>query len=841
MGSLRTFQSRVARGAPNNGVVGSWFTGSMGNRKSQRHASKSRKTRTSNRSPDPHARSIAESVDRHVTLMRELSTFDAPLEELDRCISAALSELKANIGPHRPERVVELARLACLPWTVGGQTKPETEGGVTKAELLALLALTMSAGDTDGSAVEEAPNSLYSAAHEWAAAAGKLIDLMQRRELVTLRSRPAEELDFLAFSSRTKEVWIRSTAYPDMVEATYSALFGQETVQEALSTRLGFDAADAHEVLTRLHDLQVEAMNDRISAGFTALIEAYEAGGTSPDSEVAKQARAAHNLGWQPTADLVAFSSADVAASLDRDVNVVEAVLNRFAVDTGEASEREILDAFTGGDNPLRTNPVVRTGRGKFMLVHDALALPAIRENLEQELKALPEWEQYQKWRGTLLENLGKAALEHILPGATSYSSFDYFVPVSEAEAQGEPNEYTKKVEGDILFVLDDVAIIVEAKAVAITPESRAGETRRLRRDLIGIITKASDQTARLQQRIEEDGGVRLHKGGWLDLGHIREIHTVALSLEDLSGVATATSELVAAGLLDADHIPWVVSIHDLQVIAQVVDRPAEFLLYLRRRRDPEVSLAYAAPDELDLFLYFYEAGLYVAPDPHVMVAELPYVPVARAADLRRRKHQVRAIISTRTDPLDAWHYAELDPELPRVKKPVLTGSPTTSLADELQACGSYGWLSIGATLLSGSTKAQADMLRIPKKLLASPHGDGRERTQTVPIGARLSDAWLLVWMTRPPRQSLADISQLAGDYLRAKKYQLKFNRGAVLIYDEGTKELVDVVYDGTLPTPDPAMDRAIAGLFPPDRMSSSPPPKREPTTRNKNKKRKRR
>lgn len=815
----------------------------MGNRKSQRHASKTRKTRTSNRSPDPHASSIAESVDRHVTLMRELSTFDAPLEEVDRRISAALSELKANIGPHRPERVVELARLACLPWAASGQAHPETDGGGTKAELLTLLALTMSSGDSDGSATEEAPNSLYSAAHEWAAAAGTLIDLMQMRELVMLRSRPTGDLDFLAFSSRAKEVWIRSMAYPDMVEATYSALFGHVTVREALSVRLGFDAADAHEVLTRLHDLQVEAMNARINASFTALIAAYEAGESSPDSEGAKQARAAHNLGLQPTADLVAFSSADVAASMNRDVDVVEAVLNRFAVDTGEASEREILNAFTSGDNPLRTNPVIRTGRGKFMLVHDALVLPAIRENLEQELKALPEWEQYQKWRGTLLEILGKAAFEHILPGATVYSSFDYFVPVSEAEAQGDPDEYTKKVEGDIFFVLDDVAIIVEAKAVAITPESRAGETRRLRRDLIGIITKASDQATRRQQRIEEDGGVQLHKGGWLDLGHIREIHTVALSLEDLSGVATATSELVAAGLLDADHIPWVVSIHDLQVIAQVVDRPAEFLLYLRRRRDPEVSLAYAAPDELDLFLYFYEAGLYVAPDPQVMVAELPYVSAARAADLRQRKHQGRAFISTRTDVLDAWHYAGLDPELPRVKKPVLTRSPATSLADELQARKFYGWLSIGATLLSGSTKAQADMLRIPKKLLASPHSDGRERSQTVPIGARLSDAWILVWMTRPAHQLLADISQLAGDYLRAKKYQLKFNRGVVFIYDEGTKGLVDVVYDGTLPTPDPAMDRAISGLFPPDRMSSSPPPKRKTSARNhnKNKKRKRR
>ena len=95
--------------------------------------------------------------------------------------------------------------------------------------------------------------------------------------------------------------------------------------------------------------------------------------------------------------------------------------------------------------------------------------------------------------------------------------------------------------------------------------------------------------------------------------------------------------------------------------------------------------------------------------------------------------------------------------------------------------------------------------------------------------------------MTRPPRRALADISQLARDYLRAKKYQLKFNRGAVFIYDEGTKKLVDVVYDGTLPTPDPLMDRAIVGPFPPGKMSSPPPPKRKPKARNKNKKRKRR
>lgn len=815
----------------------------MANRKSRRQKAKRRKTGVQRAPLDPHGQAIAQSVDRHMLLMKELAAFESPLDELDRRIDAELSTLGNELAPHRPERVVELARLACLPWAVAGQIKPDTEGGVTKAELLALLAQTLSVGKSDGSAADEQPNSLYRAAHDWAESVGLLIELAQTRELIRIRSRSAEDLDFLAFSARSASVWIRSTSYPDMVKTTYDVLFGQQEVRTALTTHLGFDAVDAVEVLTRLHELQVEAMNDRWEAGFRATFEAYETSGRGaipPDEETRNRVRALHNRGWQPTADLVAIPAADVAASLGRDIAVVEAVLSRFAVDTEQASARDIVDAFIGGDNPLRTNPVVGTGRGAFMLVHDALVLPAIRENLEQELKALPEWERYQKWRGTLLEDLGKAALEDMLPGASTYVSFDYFVPVNEQEAEGAPAGYTKKVEGDILLVVDDVAVIVEAKAVAITPESRAGQTRRLRRDLTGIITKASEQAARLQQRIEDDAGVRLHQSGWLDLAHIREIHTVALSLEDLSGAATATSELVAAGLLDVNQIPWVVSIHDLQVIAQLIDRPAEFLLYLRRRRDPEVSLAYAAPDELDLFLYFYEAGLYVAPDPNVMVAELPYVTAPRVGDVRRRKQQGRALIATRTDALDAWRYAELDPELPRVAKPTLTGSPMTAFVDELHTRGSFGWLSTGATLLSASTKAQADMDRIPAKLLASPVPNGRERTQTVPIGTRLSDAWLLVWMTKPAHHSATDIIELACDYVRAKKYQLKFNRGAVFIFDQETKTLMEVVYDGTLPTPDPEMDRVIAGLFPPDKMSSPRPPTRKPATRGKNKKRKR-
>jgi hypothetical protein len=176
-----------------------------------------------------------------------------------------------------------------------------------------------------------------------------------------------------------------------MVKTTHDALFEHEAIPAALSAFLGFDASDAYRVLTRFHGLQVEAMNDRLEASFDAMFAAYQSGETSPASEIAKEARIAINNGWQPTADLVAISSAAVAASLEVEIDVVEAVLNRFAVDVGEHDTLVVLESFLRGDNPFRTNPVVRTERGEYMLVHDALVLPAIRENLEQALKTSQE------------------------------------------------------------------------------------------------------------------------------------------------------------------------------------------------------------------------------------------------------------------------------------------------------------------------------------------------------------------------------------------------------------------------------------------------------------------
>jgi hypothetical protein len=396
-------------------------------------------------------------------------------------------------------------------------------------------------------------------------------------------------------------------------------------------------------------------------------------------------------------------------------------------------------------------------------------------------------------------------------------------LPASPGESGQGPANYTKRVEGDHLVTIDDVALIIEDKAVALAPSSRARETRRLRRDFASIVTKAAEQSGRLREAIVADKGIRVHGEGWVDLSHIREIHTIAVSLEDLTSISTATAELVRAGILTTTNVPWTVSIHDLELIARLVDHAAEFLLYLRRRRNPFTTVFFTAPDELDLFLEFFSSGLWVEPNPDDVRGAFPFLGETTTADRRRFERQVPAYITSRTDPLDAWHYAELagGASSAASRKPRMSRSPLRDLIDHLQQAGAYGWLSTSATLLAGSSKAQSQMAQTPRDLLRNPFGDGRPRSLTMPVTTPdPEESWLLVWMTRPAGSNPDAFSRSYTGYLQAKKLQLGIPRGALLIYSEQTGDFESFHFDGHLGPLDATLEPLLASLQPPEALT---------------------
>ncbi len=89
--------------------------------------------------------------------------------------------------------------------------------------------------------------------------------------------------------------------------------------------------------------------------------------------------------------------------------------------------------------------------------------------------------------------------------------------------------------------------------------------------------------------------------GSWLDLSHVHEVHSIVVDLDYFGPLSVSLGSLAAGRVVEANRLPWIVSLHDLQVISRVLDRPAEFLAFLRRRTDRAIGTLHEGVDELDL------------------------------------------------------------------------------------------------------------------------------------------------------------------------------------------------------------------------------------------------
>jgi hypothetical protein len=796
----------------------------MTSRTKRRETRRRRRAKAEETGPgiDRHGAVMMTVVAESATLLQQAPAGDATLPWLEHQLAGTITSLSEGLSRYSTFAVCEVARLNLLPWTfMRAANFMDTDGGPARLELLTMIsAATLKAQDGD-------PPPIWHQIDEWKTAADRIIQLSAMINLYrAIEDGVLDPMAKIRASARASEVLLRESSYADMVKATLADLFDSPQFKTALVDLLSFDLGDAVSVLEACDEIQTDKFNDRLAAMMAVLDHgmANQENLTDADKE---EIRNRLNGTWDPSDGDISVSVAEIAERLGLPESTVKAVLDEFVLPSDLGSPDEVVSNFTTGDNALRTNPVISDGNGKFVLVHPSLALPAIRENLEQRFKQSPSWNEYQAHRGKYLENETLKCLSRVLPGADVRSGFEYFIPANETEEAGDPAGYTKLVEGDLLFLLDDVAIIAEEKAVALAPSARAGNTRRLRSDLVRIVTKAAEQASRLKERMEKDGGFRLRNKSWVSTENIREIHTMAVSLEDLSGVSTATADLLRAGLLDADSIPWTVSLNDLRLIIELVDPSAVaiFLLYLRRRRHPEATVVFAAVDELDFFLYFFENGLYVQPDPELMKDELPHMTKVRTGDRRRRDGQARQFITSRTDPLDAWHAFTTGISDVPASKPEIKNSPTIPLVNELQARGDVAWCSIGATLLSGSTRTQQEWMDTPKDLIKRARVDSHGHSVTRPYGSNRTDAWVQVWAVEdsstPEFESA--IAHLK-DYIRAKKYQLGFSRAMALVFDSHSGELHTVLYDGSPLIADEYLEGLVAKLFPADKWQKSLP-----------------
>lgn len=764
-------------------------------------------------------RLIAETFEELGTYVAAADSFQSAAALASQRLREAAEVIATAMTDHDSLDVAEVMAFMTLFADPETFSEADHEGNLGALELVTLIACSRTvleqAGPSGASAAQDPPNiPLIRAAADAALEAG----LFRGQFLSAEDTHPTAEL-----SSRltTQEANLRSTSYPHMVRETLQVLLDAPEVDVDLEAAAGFNAHELLAVVDELGAVRNAGWNARQRTARELALQDHD-GRQEPAEEHLIEAQAAF---WANPSEIAVLDPVSIAAATNISVDRVDRILEFFTCDVSHLDADTLADQFFDGVNPLRLRPILRHPSGRRYLSNDALIVPAVRERVEEAFKtaANGSFDRYVRRRGKVVETAALELLQSIFPSAEARDSFKYFVP--KDDTQRTPEKYSLRVEGDGLLIIDDVALVLEVKSGALSNSARTGDVASLRDNLTKLLTSATDQADRTRARITEDHGLRLGNGSWLDLDHVREVHTIVVTLEDLGGLTALTDDLVTAGVLPQSLLPLTISLHDLRVIAELVQRPAEFLLYLRRRTLPELTRQFLAPDELDLYMHMLQQGLYVEPDPDRLAAEVPH-HTPTVAERRRFKAQRPQWLTTRTGPLDAWYFYRLGHRETAAPQPQLQANPALlALVDHLTGRREPGWLAITTALLSCSRATQHAFAGYPADLAAKTRLDGTSHSVTTVLGDRAQTTIVLTFATVPAAAGTSPerLRGWARRYISAKKHQLQIVRGAMLLFDSNGNYHVSV-FRNTRPQPDPALDADVIalGLRSVDRMNAS-------------------
>ncbi|MGB3411969.1 MAG: hypothetical protein WBA45_12325 [Microthrixaceae bacterium] len=732
--------------------------------------------------------------------------------------------------------VVELLRLREFP---PGDTAPESEhdGSGAVIELVALVLLARGRRAEPGLVREDSrPHEVIQELHD---RAKRLLRLSSYRLLFAARLEDRQVLARLAATYQSFFVDVRAHQYTSVQAKHDEALFARADTSELLSNHLGFTYEDFVAVRDTADRLYGDAMTAAVDAT-TPIVAAASGAGDPTEDELDAARQGMIDFIFLPGAR-AAFTASDVATATGLPIETVEVVLRSFSTGFEQGVPADAAMAFLNGRNPLRTAGLVCDG-SEYVMTSGPIGAEAFRLVAEDALKADQKaWTRYdKKIRSVVSEELAVAALEGVLGSEALLAPILYVAPKADGDVaqlhSGCPNplQVGDLVEGDGLFVIGDVAVCVEVKGRTIAEAARRGDLKRLERETKEVFGVGAGQARRLEQLIVDNGGVWREDATWLDLSDIREVHTVVVGLDTFGPLSVALGDLDTANLLGDGTPPWLASLHDLEVITSVLDRPSEFLLYLRRRTEAGVASNYRAVDELDLFMLFMGGALYVEPDPDETFRAHPRTSRPTAEDRHRREeHAQPTFVGTHTDDLDRWMYG-VEGSAPEAPKPTFNIDESTArLVDLLARVEAPGWFRVGADLLNLSGDAQQKVTGYFDELLEASRVDGVYHEFVTGFPGCYGYPTLFAAVT--PRGGSADeAGERLSLYMAAKKHQLQSDRSLGLLFNpSGT--LSAAFYFNDLPGESAELDEVGARIGLQETWKKRAPTK--PTARGRKKK----
>jgi hypothetical protein len=610
-----------------------------------------------------------------------------------------------------------------------------------------------------------------------------------------------------------RELFLRNPTYEWQERETLIGLFGGEVVAADLRASVGFDVEAALAFTKALWNIGFERFRQRAEASrelekhLAQSIERATRGEELEEQNFApiaeflskepkgRQKRLIRNMAigyaWTRAGDAMQVTPSELAEATGRSDDVAAAFLDAFSLDFGQSPTFELR-----GSHPLRTHPIIRDGEGNYLCTYHGNVLFALRPRLEQALKpeagdpgTTQRWERYNRVRRKYVEERAVSLLGEGLRTTNAWLNPTYVI------GEGQ------RVEIDGLVVLDTVAFVVEAKGAALSAPARRALEGSLKRDIEETLERATEQANRLTAAIEAREHIAISDADGklipFDATQLSRVFAVVVTLDDFSGLSTSAWALAEAELLDApEPLPWIVSLHELEVILDLLDYAAQLPHFLlRRRRINELKVVRAA-DELDFFVFYLLHGLY-------------FEDMLANADPRPDFVGIPSM----TDDVDAHYFAKRGMRKKKAKKPSMKlDSFTRRFLRQLDGHRQPAFVEGSIALLTMSDDARREFSKNVRRATTLAARDGAFHDATLVFLDE--ESWGLTVISAPAVRT-SELPERLQMHITLKKHQIGADLWVgfgILVGDSRAFYALALNYSPWVP--DDELDEAVGTIF---------------------------
>ena len=422
-------------------------------------------------------------------------------------------------------------------------------------------------------------------------------------------SERGREIDRVIHLAKNDSLYVRGESYPHQLRSVAHNIYSQQ--DKWFKHNLGFTISDALSISRSITDEYNRRINDERQSCKNQAREYVEElirkGEAKEQERKDLETRAGCYYYFGNSDVILSFTLDELIRFSGSSREICEGYLNRLGQEFGYRNPNH-PDTFSDSRlapwdyNTLYERPII-SHNNKYFVPITSLFNEVLLHTFYYDLIADDEYwkKEGERKYGAWLEQKTAEFMKGIFPHGEVFMNPKY--PNS--------NELC-----DVLILHDRNIFILQCKTKRLRYDSKIGkELKLIRDDLDKAVKESFSQAIRARDYFMQNQPAKIIvKNGNLEVDskQISDIFLLSVTLGSYPHLITRLANINSAlNLFSNNQYPWAISLFDLGVVTELIDSPAIFLHYARRRLAVERTKFDILADEIDLLGFYFSQGLY--------------------------------------------------------------------------------------------------------------------------------------------------------------------------------------------------------------------------------------